>query len=193
MVLLSLHELQSNIVSHIHVHSPLKYSKIVLTGPESTGKSTTAALVSNKYDLPLVSEYAREYLDIMATRYEREDLDNIAKVQLYRENLLRQSNPRILCDTDILTLFIWSKYKYGKASFQLRSMYEDNDWSSKLYLLFAADIPWSEDAQRENPEQRQELFDIYKNSLDSVGAHYHVIKGQGDDRVTAVTDIIDSL
>ena len=36
--------------------------RIVLFGPESTGKTTLAKQLSEKYDVPWVAEYAREYL-----------------------------------------------------------------------------------------------------------------------------------
>lgn len=168
----------------------MKHRKIVLTGPESTGKSTTAHAIIKATKIPIVWEYAREYLDIMSTRYQREDLDNIAKVQQFRETIKSQLHPQIICDTDILTLYIWSKYKYGKASFQLRSMYESNDWDKKKYLLFAADIPWSADAQRENPQEREELYGIYEQALKDAGANYTIIKGTGQERVDAALKAI---
>lgn len=168
----------------------MKYSKIILTGPESTGKSTIAHAIIKATQLPVVWEYAREYLDIMSTRYEREDLDNIAKVQQFRETIKSQLHPVILCDTDILTLYIWSRYKYGKASFQLRSMYESNDWDKKKYLLFAPDIPWSADAQRENPQEREELYGIYEKALSEAGADYVVIKGKDQARATAAVSAV---
>lgn len=169
----------------------MNYSKLVFTGPESTGKSTTALLLAQKYSLPLVHEYAREYLNITDSQYEIEDLYNIAKVQRYRESLKSQINTVLLCDTDILTLYIWSIYKFGKASFRLREMYRENDWRAKHYLLFKPDIPWADDVLRENPNDRDKLYDIYVNELEHAAARYTTIGGSGASRVQDAEDILN--
>ncbi|MBO9660994.1 MAG: ATP-binding protein, partial [Chitinophagaceae bacterium] len=53
--------------------------KIVIIGPESTGKSTLAAQLAEHYETDWVPEFAREYLLSNGKEYTYEDLLTIAK------------------------------------------------------------------------------------------------------------------
>ena len=59
--------------------------KIVVIGPESTGKSTLTQLLAQHYKTEWCAEYAREYLTIHGTAYTFEDLLTIAKGQVALE------------------------------------------------------------------------------------------------------------
>ena len=60
-------------------------TKIIFTGPESSGKTYLSSFISQKYLLPLASEFAREYLIKINRSYNQNDLLFIAKKQLERE------------------------------------------------------------------------------------------------------------
>lgn len=71
--------------------------KIVVIGPESTGKSTLCKLLAKYYNTLWCPEYAREYLLMHGVAYTYNDLLTIAKGQLkledeYAENVKRQSS-----------------------------------------------------------------------------------------------------
>ena len=83
--------------------------KIIVTGPESSGKTTLCKALSKHFHLPFSKEYARGYLDALNRDYNQDDLFKIAKGQLQAENEIQ------LLDTDLITLKIWSKYKYGSC------------------------------------------------------------------------------
>ena len=59
--------------------------KIVIIGPESTGKSTLCEKLAAHYQTLWVPEYAREYLEKHGTDYSYEDLLTIAKGQIELE------------------------------------------------------------------------------------------------------------
>ena len=84
--------------------------KIIVTGPESSGKTTLCKALSKHFNLPFSKEYARKYLDALNRDYNQEDLLKIAKEQLQAENGIQ------LLDTDLITLKIWSEYKYGSCN-----------------------------------------------------------------------------
>ena len=83
--------------------------KIILTGPESSGKTTLCTKLSKHFKIPSIHEYAREYIHNIQRDYNKNDLLNIAKGQFLLEK--RKDNV-LICDTDLITIKIWSLLKY---------------------------------------------------------------------------------
>ncbi len=149
---------------------------IVLTGPESCGKSWLAVQFSNKYKGTLIPEYSREYLARTKAAYEQEDLFKMAET--HRSQLLQQAKSHlVVCDTDLLTYYIWNKVKYKEDNRQLL-----NWWLETLpdfYILTYPDIKWQFDPLRESPQLRQELFNLYRRELESQKLPYGIVTGNG--------------
>ena len=137
-------------------------AKIIVTGPESCGKTTLSQALSNHFRIPFSKEYAREYLQELGRDYSQEDLITIAKKQLEFEQDIQ------LLDTDLITIKIWSNYKYGSCDKWILEQIETQKSEKRFYLLCSPDIPWQADKQRENPNNREELFEIYKQELDDL-------------------------
>ena len=146
--------------------------KIIVTGPESSGKTNLCNALSKHFNLPFSKEYAREYLNTLKRDYNPDDLLKIAKGQLKTENGLQ------LLDTDLITLKIWSEYKYGSCDKWILEQIETQKSEKRFYLLCSPDIPWQADKQRENPNNREELFEIYKQELDDLGHKYFIVEGE---------------
>ena len=146
--------------------------KIIVTGPESSGKTTLCNSLSKHFNLPFSKEYAREYLATLKRDYNPDDLLKIAKGQLQTENGLQ------LLDTDLITLKIWSKYKYGSCDKWILEQIETQKSEKRFYLLCSPDIPWQADKQRENPNDREKLFKIYKQELNDLGHKYFIVEGE---------------
>ena len=156
--------------------------KIIVTGPESSGKTTLCNALSKHFNLPFSKEYAREYLNTLKRDYNPDDLLKIAKGQLQTENGLQ------LLDTDLITLKIWSEYKYGSCDKWILTQIEKQKIENRFYLLCIPDIPWQADKQRENPSDREALFEIYKQELDDLGHKYFIIEG-GDRTENSISKI----
>lgn len=146
--------------------------KIIITGSESSGKTTLCKALSKHFNLPFSKEYAREYLDALNRDYNQDGLLKIAKGQLQAENGIQ------LLDTDLITLKIWSEYKYGSCNNWILEQIERQKTEKRFYLLCKADIPWQADPQRENPNNREELFGLYKEELTNLGHDYFIIEGE---------------
>jgi nicotinamide riboside kinase len=146
--------------------------KIIVTGPESSGKTTLCKALSAHFKIPFIEEYAREFLDELGRDYKKDDLLEIAKGQLKSEQ-----NTKLL-DTDLITIKIWSEYKYGICDKWIIEQIERQKSENRFYLLCTPDIPWEADPLRENPTNRNELFKIYKKELESLEHKYFIVQGE---------------
>jgi NadR type nicotinamide-nucleotide adenylyltransferase len=165
--------------------------KIVLTGPESTGKSTLAKQLANRFEAAFVEEYARQFIDDLDRSYVESDLLEIAKWQLEQENLkIQQTKKLLICDTDLLTIKIWSEYKFQRCNSQILKWIEERDYDH--YLLCGTDVEWQFDPQRENPNERKELYDIYKKELNFYKKQFTEIVGNEEQRLQVATELIYS-
>jgi nicotinamide riboside kinase len=157
--------------------------KLIVTGPESSGKTTLCEQLSDHFKIPFAKEFAREFLENLGREYTQDDLLEIAKGQLKNETPLpggvigRLNQQPSLHDTDLITIKIWSEYKYGKCEKWILEQIEIQKSETRIYLLCKPDIPWEAHPQRENPNNRDELFEIYKTELGGLGYTYFVVEG----------------
>lgn len=172
-----------------------KLHKIVVTGPESTGKSDLTAHLSKKFRVPSAAEYARYYLSKLERPYEREDLDFILQGQIRLEktaynSALEENLPGYITDTGPEVLYIWSEFKYGKVSPAIRRAVNDCDY--RLALLCDIDLPWQYDPQRETPDKndRIKLLDRYRELLTKQGIEYKLISGSGEERLSRAEEAL---
>ena len=149
-------------------------NKIIITGPESSGKTTLSNALKKYFNTHLVTEYSREYIDQLNSKYNYEDLLKIAKQQLKNEDNTQLTTP-IICDTDLITIKIWSEYKYSKCESWILQHIKKQQNESRFYLLCKPDIKWKYDPQRENQFDRKVVFDIYKKELEALNHQYFVI------------------
>ena len=145
--------------------------KVIITGPESSGKTTLCKSLSNHFKIPFSEEYARKYLEKIERNYNEEDLIKIAEAQLKSEQKLK------ILDTDLITIKIWSYYKYGSCDKWILEQVEKQKHTKRFYLLCKPDIAWEEDKLRENPKNRMELFEIYKKELENLSHDYYIVEG----------------
>ena len=152
--------------------------KIIVTGPESSGKTTLCKALSKHYKIPFTKEFAREYLTDLGKNYLQEDLLKIATGQLENEQLIINNQQISLHDTDLITLKIWSDYKYGNCNNWILEQIEKQKVENRFYLLCKPDLKWDYDPLRENPTNRNELLEIYKQELENLGHKFLIIKGE---------------
>ena len=163
---------------------------VVVTGPESCGKTTLANFISKKVSGRLVEEYAREYFHEHGSDYKRSDLRSIAFGQFSRQlAALNEDCAIVVSDTCLLTITIWEEWKYKSVD----SFIEE--WCGlqqvDLYLLCAPDLPWEEDALREAEFTREELFLIYEDRVKETGVPYKIISGDGQIRLDKAIEFIE--
>ena len=157
-------------------------TRVVITGPESCGKTTLLESVKHLAAVELTEEFARYYLDDIKRPYQYEDILTIALAQIALENDALVSNKKLIVqDTDLLTLKIWCEFKYKKCHPLI--IKELSNRLPNIYILCYPDIPWEYDAQRENPNDRLALFKIYEEQNKKLKVHYIILKGSKENRL----------
>ena len=176
---------------------PVDLVKIVLFGPESTGKTTLSKMLAEHYDTVWVPEFARDYLQEKFDRTqiicEYSDLLPIAKGQMRMENeLALKANRVLICDTDILETQVYSEQYYeGRVDPLLRKYAEINNYD--LYFLTDIDVPWQADDLRDRPHQREEMLQAFEKALIDNGRNYVRLSGDLKQRMKRAIEEIDRI
>jgi NadR type nicotinamide-nucleotide adenylyltransferase len=167
--------------------------KILILGPESTGKSTLAKDLSSHFSEPWASEFSREYLEKMGNSYDFEDLSIIAKGQLKVEDDAAQTAKELLfCDTDLRVIHIWSAHRFGKTSPWILEEIETRVYD--LILLTDIDMDWEPDPLREHPEpeMRFYFFKKYLELAKSSGFPFEIISGSAEERLEKAIAVVQT-
>lgn len=159
--------------------------KIVLVGPESTGKTTLGQELAHYFDGIFVAEFGRKYLEDGNTVKNPSDLLHIAKEQLsHVQEAIRNSKGTFLfADTDLHNIVVWSQFELGECHPDLLALEQAQEFD--FYLLLRPDIPWEQDGVRKNLISRDVLYSIYKRHLIDQNRCFAEISGKGSARFQA--------
>ena len=173
--------------------------KIVVIGPESTGKSTLCSQLAEHYKTLWCPEYAREYLDTHGKEYSYEELLTIAKGQISLEDAtsrklqaasekannsqLTTHDSLLFIDTDMYVMKVWCEFAFGKCHSWILNQIATRKYD--LYLLCNVDLPWVKDELREYPdvETRNKLYHYYKDIMVNQSVPWIDINGNYEERL----------
>ena len=159
--------------------------KIVVIGPESTGKTSLCEQLAAHFQPKWCPEYAREYLLSHGNQYSFEDLLTIAKGQVeledrYSESVIKEKNGSSLLfiDTDQYVMKVWCEFVFDRCHQWILDQIVRRKYD--LYLLCNTELPWVKDELREYPdlESRERLFHIYKDILINENTPWVEIRGE---------------
>jgi NadR type nicotinamide-nucleotide adenylyltransferase len=183
--------------------------KIVIIGPESTGKSTLSAMLAEHYKTMWVKEYAREYLLKNGTNYSFENLLDVAKGQIAGEeaatlelNTLNhkkstgyfgQTNNKLFIDTDMYVMKVWCEFVFDKCHHWILNRIAERSYD--LYLLCNIDMPWVKDELREYPDllNRQKLYCHYKDLMVNQNVPWVDISGNYEERIAKAIAAVNNI
>jgi NadR type nicotinamide-nucleotide adenylyltransferase len=193
--------------SHVTVIMNSGLLRIVVIGPESTGKSTLCRQLAEHYGSTWCPEFAREYLLRNGSHYRYEDLLEIARGQLVMEDAYAEKEigrydsdirsvhgrPILFIDTDMYVMKVWSEFVFGKCDQWVIDRIVERKYD--LYLLCHTDIPWEKDELREYPdlETRNRLFHMYRDILVNQSVPWVDIFGNQEERLDGAIRAIDGL
>lgn len=171
--------------------------KVVLFGPESTGKTTLSRQLARYYNSVWVPEYAREYLQNKWNNErktcEPKDLLPIAIGQMKLENeLAKKTDSVLICDTDLLETKVYSEAYYSGICDPILNKYATEN-TYDLYFLTYIDTPWEADDLRDKPNERERMFKAFEDALIKYNRPYVILKGDKSTRLKKAVNHIDKL
>jgi NadR type nicotinamide-nucleotide adenylyltransferase len=165
--------------------------RIVLFGPESTGKTTLARELAGRFKTTWAPEYARDLVDRIGglEQLRAEHIPIIAAGQVEAEEAAaRAANRLVFADTDVLTTTIYADHYFGSCPADVRALAATA--RHDFHLLMDVDLPWVADPQRDQPQRRVELFVRFERELQARGLPYERISGTGTARVESAVDAV---
>ena len=169
--------------------------KIVVIGPESTGKSTLCEQLAIHYKTEWVPEFARNYLLEIRRPYTYEDLLHIAEGQVRQEDRIVSDSKSdlVFIDTDMYVMKVWCEYVFGKCHPYILDEIVKRKYDG--YLLCNTDLPWVADELREYPdlESRERLYLMYKDLMINQHVQWIDISGNYEERLQKAIKFIDSI
>ena len=188
--------------------------KIVVIGPESTGKSTLCLQLAEHYQTLWCPEYAREYLEKHGKDYSYDDLLTIAKGQISLEEAVsyellarsktqqdsqltpdsyRDHSSQLFIDTDMYVMKVWCEFAFGKCHSWILNQIATRKYD--LYLLCNVDLLWIKDKLREYPdvETRNKLYHYYKDIMLNQSFPWIDISGNYEERLQVAINAVDDL
>lgn len=168
--------------------------RIVIIGPESTGKSTLSAALAEHLHTLWVPEFARAYLETLGRPYEEPDLLLMAEKQVANEDeLALRANRFLFCDTDLYVFKVWSESRYGRCDRRILELIAGRQYDH--YLLTYIDTPWEDDPLREHaqPEERHYFYHQYRDIVMNSGVPWTDVRGDETTRLQQALRVMKQL
>lgn len=170
--------------------------RVVLTGSESTGKTTLAQKLADHFHVSWVPEFVRKYADQKGAPLDFSDHGPIANGQIALEDEYRRDakarNERVLIqDTDLLSTAVYCAHYYGECPRWIQEAARER--RPDLYLLLDIDLPWVADAPRDRGHMRPEMQSLFRDAVERSGVPFVQIRGNAGERLTEACKAIDDL
>lgn len=159
--------------------------RVVVTGSECTGKTTLARDLAEHFGVLWIPEFVRGYFDSKGGPLTFEDVEPIARGQIEECDAAAVRAAAlgiqfVILDTDLLSTAIYSRHYYGECPAWIDAAVRAR--RGDLYLLCDIDVPWTEDPQRDRPEQRNEMQQLFREGLRAIGANVIDVRGTWTER-----------
>ena len=153
-----------------------RLTRIVVTGSESTGKTTLAGSIAEHYGIAWIPEFARDYAENRSAPLTAEDVGPIATGQIAREDTAFQNaSGMVILDTDVVSTAVYAEHYYGHVPGWIEQAAQER--LADLYLLCDTDMPWVADQVRDAQHHRRQIHDLFVQRLARLAATVRFVGG----------------
>lgn len=163
--------------------------RIVLTGSESTGKTTLAQGVAQHLGTAWVAEFARGYAEARGGILTAADVEPIARGQFEAETAAMAGPGLVVFDTDLVSTAVYARHYYGEVPAWVEPAIRR--LPSSLYLLCDIDLPWVSDGVRDRPADRTAMHERFEDALRAFGIEPLIIRGSGPARLDRAIEAVN--
>jgi nicotinamide riboside kinase len=165
--------------------------RVVITGPESTGKTSLTTMLASYFKTAWVPEYSRDYITRLGRKYDYHDVEHIAREQVGREKeYLPGAKDFLFYDTHLIIIKVWFKVLYNNYPAWIDEAISMS--RTDFFLLCNTDIPWVPDPVRENGgEMREKLLLMYQDEIISLGIPWKLISGKNKQRINSAIRVLE--
>lgn len=159
--------------------------RVCVTGPESTGKTTLARRLAERFHTEWVPESSRVYAERIGRELTVDDVTPIGREHVLLADaataLAERDGARLLVlDTDLLSTVIYARHYYGRVPRWVER--EERLRRADLYLLCDVDVPWIPDGIRDRPTNRDDMFALFRTALERRRAEFVIVRGDWEER-----------
>lgn len=166
--------------------------RVVLTGSESTGKTTLAGELARRYGAELVPEFVRGYAEQKGRPLDFGDHGPIARGQIALEDeRIARATRLVVQDTDLLSTVVYCNHYFGRCPAWIEEAAAAR--RPDLYLLCEIDVEWIADGVRDRGHLREEMQQMFRDAVRASGAPSVEIRGGPEERRARAEDAIDAL
>ena len=166
--------------------------RVVLTGSESTGKSTLAWRLAKHYDAEYVPEFVRAYAEKKGGVISFSDHGPIAHGQIALEDEhFAKGKPLVIQDTDLLSTVVYCRHYFGSCPPWIVDAAATR--RPDLYLLCDIDLDWVADGVRDRGHLRDEMQQLFRDAVAATGVPVATISGRGEERFARAVEAVDAL
>lgn len=168
----------------------MKPKTLVITGAESSGKTTLAKALSKKLKLPFLPEYARAYFESTSSSYTFQDLLSIAEGQRVAQEKFSSKHRNLkIWDTDLLNISVWAADKFNTTIPWVENYLRTHPPTA--YLVTSCQIPWESDPLREDSNRRSTIERLHLRKIKEIGVPFTLIKGNEKERLSIALDYLE--
>lgn len=168
-------------------------TRVVVTGAESTGKTTLARRLARRFGTAWAPEYLRSFVQQKKAPPEEFDAWNIARGHLAQEQeLARKASGVLFLDTDLILTCIYQSFYFGRCPEWLGKASAER--AADLYVVTNTDIPWKSDpGQRDGPHVRAAVHARLLAELQARSLPFLLVSGTLDERTQQAARAVDAL
>ena len=196
---------RADVLSHLDMLEPCVRAyfvrRVVLIGAESTGKTTMAGLLADRFSTNWVAEFGREHwerkmaglkIDDLPPSWSHQEFVEIAQTQQAHENeAARSANRVLICDTNAFATGTWHERYYGTRHAEVDAIGAKD--VVDLYLLSAPDAPFVQDGFRDGEFIRDWMHGRFKTQLEAGATTFVTLLGSYEDRHAEAVRAVEHL